>query len=132
MAVTICRTKAQSRRARRQSKGSEPSSEFQPFIIVPTGQPRGTIAIPSTVGLGRIYAFTKKAPHIYFRLSARAPTVPLIGKAIPLEIGLKVEPELTPPLHFKFITACYEFKASTQLKASNGFRYAHTWPLLPP
>ena len=39
-----------------------------------------------------------------------------------------MEPELTPLLHFKFITACYEFKATTQLKASNGFFGEETTP----
>lgn len=72
-----------------------------------------------------------KTPRVYFRLSARMPTVLIRGNEIPLHLSLKIEQggakarggteqltTATPPLQFEFLTARYEFKALTKLDAS--------------
>ncbi len=66
-------------------------------------------------------SFTKKAPRIHFRISAHAPTVLLQDSVVPIKFAIVVDRNLTtaaPPLQFKFVTARFEFKTLTQLKAS--------------
>lgn len=72
-----------------------------------------------------------KIPRVYFRLSARMPTMLIRGNAIPLRLSLKIErgrpkarggteqlTTATPPLQFEFLTARYEFRSVTKLEAS--------------
>ena len=71
-------------------------------------------------------SFTKKAPRIYARVSAQAPTLLLQGKAIQIWLGLSIERSRTtavPPLQFKFVTARFEFKPVTRMSAS--YAWAH-------